>query len=419
MPKRAKPVRKHLTKTVVDAAGPLSRDPEQHGAHYRADYMVWDTKVTGFGLQVKPSGHKSYVYQYRNRSGRVRRLTLGAHGDLTVQQARKRAEIEAGEVRQGRDPVEERQEGRREATVSELADRFLKQHVVPKRRPRTIAEYRRILKKLVLPRLGRRKVRDLSRTDVSGLHTSMSSTPYMANRTLAVMSKMFNLAEWWGLRESGSNPCAHVEKYPEQPRKRRLSPKELGQLGEVLETAEEDGTVDREAAAAIRLLLFTGCRLKEILTATWENVDLEERELWLPESKTGARSVMLTTPALGVLASLLETRRGPYVIPGKIDGAPRNDDLRRPWLKILQLAGLEDVRLHDLRHTHGSVGGEAGLTAIMIAKLLGHKQISTTERYVHPADDPVRHASETVANEIEAQLARRQGGEVVQISRKS
>jgi integrase len=156
--------------------------------------------------------------------------------------------------------------------------------------------------------------------------------------------------------------------------------------------------------------------LGEILHLKWEDVHFDQGLLWLSESKTGRRPVILNTTALTILAELYERRGGesPYVIPGKIEGTPRNDALKRPWIKIRGLAKLEGVRLHDLRHTHGSVGGDAGFTSVMIARLLGHKQVSTAERYVHPGVDPVRRAAETVGGELVAKLEGREGGDVVE-----
>ncbi len=437
-PERAKPERKALTKAVVDAAKPRRR-PKKAEARYVADRMIWDTKLKGFGLQVKPSGHKSYVYQYRNAAGRVRRKILGAHGELTPADARKAAKLEAGDVAKGLDPVEEVKSKRREGTVAELAERFLAEHVGEKRKPATARAYLQTLRPMVphlaerkgsrkpkdpdarkrveaaVRRLGQRKVKDVTRADVARLHSLMKGTPYLANRTVAVLSKMFKMAERWGLRDDHTNPCTHVEKYREKGRERALDGEELARLGQALTKGESSGRLEASTAAAIRLLLFTGCRLNEILTLKWEHVDIERAVIALPDAKGGARAVLLSAPALEVLAALPKDHS--YVIPGKKDGASRNDGLKRPWRWLVEQAKLRGVRIHDLRHTHGSTAGGANLSVLMIAKLLGHKQASTAERYIHPGDDPLRSAAELVSGEIAAALNGQAKGEVTPLRR--
>jgi integrase len=223
---------------------------------------------------------------------------------------------------------------------------------------------------------------------------------------------MMNLAEVWRMRPNGSNPCRHIKKYRENKRERYLSEAELARLGEALTEVDQDGTVMPSAVAAIRLLIFTGARLSEILTLRWDYV--EHSYLRLPDSKTGAKVIYLNPPASELLARLPRIVDNPYVIPGNKPGA-RLVNLQKPWRLIRARAGLEDVRIHDLRHTFASIGAASGLSLPMIGKLLGHTQAATTERYAHLADDPVRAASEAIGQRIDAAMkGEATGADVVQ-----
>jgi hypothetical protein len=270
-----------LTKRTVDAAEPADRDQ-----------FIWDGEIKGFGVKVTPAGAKVYIVQYRTggRGSPTRRITIGRHGSpWTPEQARREAKGILGEVAGGGDPGAARQAERASLTMRALIRAFLAEHVEPKRKPRSLAEYRRLFDKLILPDLGRKRVKDVTRSDVARLHHALRSTPYQANRVLAVLSKLLNWAERHGYRPDGSNPCRHIEKYREQHRERFLSAAELGRLSEALRSCENDNTVTPWVAAAIRLLIFTGARLSEILTARWSWVDLEAGTLTLPDSKTGRK----------------------------------------------------------------------------------------------------------------------------------
>ncbi len=245
----------------------------------------------------------------------------------------------------------------------------------------------------------------MHRLDVVRFHNSLGKTPYQANRVLAVLSKMFNLAERWGLRPDGSNPVRHVDRFRERKRERFLSETELARLGKTLAEAEAAGTERPPTIAAIRLLVFTGCRLSEILSLRWEHVDFERRCLRLADSKTGPRVVPLNAPALKVLAEL-EQGDTPWVIRGRKQAAPLVN-LGKPWRRIREGAELGDVRIHDLRHSFASVAAGSGHSLVVIGALLGHRQATTTHRYAHLSDDPVRTASEVVGARIEAAMAAR------------
>jgi integrase len=213
---------------------------------------------------------------------------------------------------------------------------------------------------------------------------------------------MLNLAERWGLRPDGSNPCRHVERYREAKRERFLSEAELGRLGAALAAGEQSGAEEPAVVAALRLLVFTGCRMGEVLNLRWADVDLERRCLNLADSKTGARTVTLNAPALEVLAGL--ERRSEWVIPGRDPRQPLVN-LAKPWGRIRDAAKLEGVRVHDLRHSFASVAAGSGHSLLIIGGLLGHRQPTTTKRYAHLSDDPLRAASEAVGERIAAALA--------------
>jgi integrase len=239
--------------------------------------------------------------------------------------------------------------------------------------------------------------------DVAEMHGSLSHIPYQANRTLGVLSKMMNLTETWGIRDKHTNPCEDVERYPERKRERFLSPKELQRLGQALTTAEIDRTETKYAIAAFRILLLTGCRLSEIQTLKWCYVDLEQKELRLPDSKTGAKTVHLGEAAVVLLKTLPRVTGNPYVIAGKKEKAHLTD-LQHPWRRIRKGAGLNDVRIHDLRHTFASGGLLVGEGLAMIGKLLGHTQVQTTARYAHLASDPVKQAATRISDRLASAL---------------
>jgi integrase len=264
----------------------------------------------------------------------------------------------------------------------------MREHARPKKRPGSAAGDEILLRLHVLPRLGTLKVNAITRADITRIHQSMEDRRGAANRTVALLSKMFNLAEKWGLRADGTNPCRHVEKYRERKVERFLSGEELARLGEVLAEAGRTGSELPSVIAAIRLLLLTGCRLNEILTLRWADVDFGQRALRIRESKTGAKTVYLSDPALEVLQSIKRAPGNPHVIVGEKSGS-HIVNLRKPWYRLRAEAGLSDVRIHDLRHTYASYAAASGLSLPIIGALLGHTQPQTTARYAHLANVPL------------------------------
>ncbi len=406
-----------LSKSVIDQAF-------YHGTEHRSRdgktvwsrCVLWDDEVGGLGLRVTPAGKKSFVLSYRIGS-RKRQMKLGAYGVLTVQQARGKAYRALADVAEGRDPLARKQAARQGETVAHLAKRYLLEHAEVKKKPTSVETDRQMLRAHVLPKLGRFKIADVTRRDVIALHYGLRRKPYAANRVLALLSKMFNLAERWGLRSDGTNPSRHVERFKETRRERYLSPAELAQLAEALAAAERDGSESPHAVAAIRLLILTGCRLREILRLRWQDVDLGNSRLHLPDSKTGAKMVYLSAPAREILATLPRTASNPWVVEGR---NPRSHlkDLKGPWKRLCERTDLKNLRLHDLRHSFAAVGAGLGLSLPMIGKLLGHSQPATTARYAHLAADPMHEAADRIGAELAAAMNGSEKAPVVEIGRR-
>ena len=376
-----------ITKRAVDALTARERE-----------YMLWDRDIKGFGVRVHPSGRKVYLVKYRHH-GRVVKKTIGPHGAIFPAAARACAAEIITAARTGRDPAgrDLRERGCGAPTMGEFARRFVEEYVPAHCKPSSAYSYGLSIQRHVLPRLCNRRVADVTRDDVAALHHEMRAIPYAANRTLGILSAMFTAAELWGLRPQGSNPCRHVKRFREQRRERFLSDEEYRRLGAALREAESAATAS--AIAAIRLLMLTGCRLSEIMTLRWEDVALEAAELRLPDSKTGAKVVHLGEPAVAVLRGIARVEGNPWVIAGRRPGS-RVASLHYPWGLIRKRAGLDDVRLHDLRHSFASGALLIGEGLPMIGKLLGHRQIRTTARYAHLADDPAKAAANRIASRI-------------------
>lgn len=382
--------RKRLSKRLVDAAQPGE--------------FVWDSEIPGFGLRVTKGGHKSYILKYRH--GQLQRwYTIGKHGDLTPDEARNEAASLRQIVRAGQDPSAMKVADRQSETLREFAQRYMEVHARPFKKASSADQDERQLKRYILPALGALKVKDITTTDIQKLITRMRQTPYAANRCRALLSKMFNKAEDWGVRPRSSNPCDAVDKYKEKPRERFLNAHEIRRLGGVMNEALKNGE-SPYVIAAIRLLLLTGARMSEILTLEWSFVDREERLLRLPDSKTGQKTVPLAAEALHVLDALPRQSGNPYVICGKKAGS-HLINLQRPWQRLRQKAGLEDVRIHDLRHSFASIAVASGMSLPLIGSLLGHKQAQTTSRYAHLADDPRQEAAQKIGSSISAHMGQK------------
>ena len=373
-----------ITKRTVDALKPKERER-----------VVWDDDLKGFGVRVHPSGRKVFIVKTRHR-GRVIKMTIGPCTAVSTTYARVRAAEIITDARAGKNP-----EGRRSGapTMRDLGKRFLKEYVPDHCKASTAEEYRRSIELFIDPRIGKLRVPDVQRSDIAALHHNMRDTPYQANRTLGVLSKMMNLAELWEIRPDGSNPCRHVKRFKEEKRERFLSDEEYQRLGAALKEIEQERSETAAAIAAVRLLMLTGCRLSEIQKLKWEHVELDAGELRLPDTKTGAKVVHLGEPAIAVLRGIGRQKDNPWVIAGRKPGSHLTD-LQHPWRRIRERAGLNDVRIHDLRHSFASGGLLVGEGLPMIGKLLGHTQVQTTARYAHLANDPVKSAANRIASRI-------------------
>ena len=361
------------------------------------DTVYWDGELTGFGLRVRRSGRKSYVVQTRI-AGKLCWFTIGPHGPLNPDQARARALEILACAKKGIDPRDADARREAEPSMADLGRRFLEEYVPVHCKPSTREEYSRSVRLFVDPVIGELRVPEVQRKDIAALHHGLRDKPYQANRTLGVLSKMFSLAEVWGWRPDGSNPCRHVKRYKEHKRERFLSPEETERLGQVLRDVEEEMP---SAVAAFRLLLLTGCRMSEIRDLRWEYV--KDDCIELPDAKTGGRVVPLGPEARAVLSSIPRDEDNPWVIAGRLPGSHLTD-LQRPWRRIRKQAGLEDVRIHDLRHSFASRALALGESLTMIGKLLGHTQVQTTARYAHLARDSIQTAAARITGSIGGNL---------------
>ena len=367
------------------------------------DTVFWDRDLTGFGVRVYPTGSKVYVAQARGPEG-PKRVAVGRHGVIHADQARKRAALVIARIKAGEEAVPKPMKPAGGPTVAELARRYLDEYVSVRCKPRTVKTVRSVVYRHIVPALGKLPLAAVGPAHVAGLHQNLHETPAAANQAVRALSAMYKLAESWELVPDGlSNPCRAVTEYPGHRRERFLTEAELDRLGGALDEVETGGGASLSAVAAIRLLILTGCRKSEILSLRWEEVALDQAELRLTDSKTGARVVSLSEPAVKLLAGLPRLPDNPWVLPGRKPGAHLRK-LDDAWQAVRTRADLHDVRLHDLRHSFASRALALGEGLSMIGKLLGHARIETTSRYAHLARDSVRESAERVAASIAADL---------------
>lgn len=410
-----------LTKTAVDGLKATDRD-----------LWVWDETLPGFGVRARPTGVRTYFVQYRNAAGRSRRLSLGRHGVLTAEQARRLALEKLGAVAGGRDPLAEKQAARaahaaseRPLTIDALADRWLEHQRAMvskgKLRDRTRREYERQLRAEIRPRLGRRRLADLTPADALALHDALADRPTLANRVVDLLSALWRWAEDQGF-VSGPNPCRRVERNEERRRARHLTHAELARLGAALgELASPRGRrpplVPPRIAALIRLIALTGCRPGEIKTLRWDRIDLGRRVLHLRNAKTGDRDVWLAEPALAVLRGLPSVEGSAFVFPSRHKARePRPvGEFRKPWKALLEAAQIPQTEPYVFRHTFASEAESLGLSPYLTGELLGHslRRRDMTRGYVHHVPEDVRRASERVAASIASALSGERAVDIV------
>jgi integrase len=356
--------------------------------------LIWDADVKGFGLRVFPGGSRTFVLNYRRRSdGRERRWSIGNYPDWTTTAAREQAKSLKRDIDGGADPVGEQREMRDAATVGDLLDRFEAEYL-PRKRASTQATYRNQIKSVIRPKLGKLKVASVSFTDIDRLHRDLSDTPYRANRIIALVSRIFSLAIKWQMRTD--NPCKGIERNDEAARERYLSMDELVRL-----VAALDAFHDQQTANIVRLLLLTGARIGETVKARWADIDLVSGRWTKPSAHTKTRKthmLPLSNAAVQLLAEIRESVPGnvPWVFPAA-NGNGHRSVIKAAWATICETAGIENARVHDLRHTAASILINQNYSLPIVGRLLGHTVPSTTARYAHLADDPLRRAVEDVA----------------------
>jgi len=386
-------------KTLIMPSQKLTKSSVESLPSGEIDVIYWDTQLPGFGVRVKPNATRSYVVQYRNRrTGRSRRKTIGRHGPLmTFSQAKEIAKELLSDVVRGKDPVAEGKAYKDAPSVADLADQYLTSHAIPKKRPKSVKNDEAALRRFILPKMGSRKVAEISGRDVQQLHSRLKRTPYLANRSLALLSTMFELSVRWGYRTD--NPAKGIVKFHEEKRDRWLSDTELARLLAALN--EQPNQV---AANAIRFQLLTGARIGEVLSARWENFELD-RGVWIKPSHHTKQKRTEHLPLSATALKLLRRMRdgagdsSAFLFPGRKTDKPIAD-LKRFWRSVTAAAGLEDYRIHDNRHTHASHLVSSGMSLAIVGRLLGHTNPTTTQRYSHLADDPLRAAAEVFGTKM-------------------
>ncbi|XHH29218.1 site-specific integrase [Xanthomonas euroxanthea] len=378
-----------LTKSAVDAAQPQAQAIE-----------LRDTLVPGFLCKVTPAGRKVFMLQYRTNAGERRKPALGLFGELTVEQARSLAQEWLAQVRRGGDPAADKAEARQAPTVEELCKKFMEDYSKRRNKPSTRVGYQGVINRCIIPLLGRKKVHDVKRPDVAGLMEKLSYKQTEANKAFSILRKMFNMAEVWGYRPDGTNPCRHVPMFPAGKSTHLISDDDMGKLFRQLDKIEAEGLENYVIPLAIRLQFEFAARRSEIVTLEWEWVDLENRRVVWPDSKTGGMSKPMSEEAYRLLSSAPRLEGNPYVLP-----SPRHSEQHLTtgeyyggWCRALKAAGATHVGTHGIRHRSATDIANSGIPVKVGMALTAHKTVVMFMRYVHTEDDPVREAAELVAN---------------------
>jgi integrase len=378
-----------LTKTTVDAA--------TYGAR---EYELRDTVVPGFLLKVTPAGRKIFMVQYRTNAGERRKPAIGRFGELSVEQARSIAQDWLADVRKGKDPSAEKIAARDAPRVKELCTKFMEDYSKPKNRARTVESNQGYIDRHVIPKLGTLKVREVTRSDVSSLFIRMKQTPVTANRVLSCLRKMFNMAEVWGFRDDGTNPCRHIPKYPESGKTRLIADDEMARLFRYLKRADLEGLEHPFLILGIRLQFAFAARMSEIISMEWDWIDFVNRRIVWPDSKTGEISKPMSKDVFALLSNAPRLEGSPYVVPSiiKPERPMSQTTYSRGWTRILERAAVPHVGTHGIRHRTTTEIANSGVPVKVGMQLTGHKTVTQFMRYVHTEDERVRAAAETVAS---------------------
>ena len=278
------------------------------------EMVLWDRRLAGFGVRAYPSGAKAYIVQAQGPRGQ-KRVTLGRHGVIEADEARRRAARAIARIMAGQDPLPEctRVTEVHGPSVAEVARKYLNEHVAVWCKPSTVQLRGMLIHRHIIPAIGHLPLAGVSREDIAALHHGLAGIPAQANQAIATLSQMFNKAQLWGLVAEGANPCRHMPLYKRRKRERFLTGVEFARLGRVLDEALWVGGTNPRAVAAIRLLMLTGCRKREILTLRWADVDLKSRELRLRDSKVGPRVAPLSPSAVRLPAGLPRPATGGFL----------------------------------------------------------------------------------------------------------
>ncbi len=408
-----------LTKRFVDGLAPKAKP-----------YSEYCSELKGFGVRVMPTGIKTWILDYRPHPGGrgtpKRRLTLGRANVITADQARELARANLEMVRLGKDPARDKSEARAVPLFKDFAERYLTEHAANKLKASTQVAYASLIRSRLIPAFGSERLNTIRRRDVKQLHKEISEKhPTTANRAIEVLKSIFNFAHDLEIVPVTVNPTEGIEANREQARERYLNDEEMARLLATLDLMVKDGLpwiadpasktakhlpkgwetqrvkYDYFVQAAFVLYLFTGCRLREILNLQWADVDLEGRAITIRDGKTGRREVMMNDRVHDTLELLIyfdhqKDRHGKFVIPGANIGTDKEKpraDLNRPWRHIRAAAGLDGLRIHDLRHNMASWSIAAGNDLYATGKLLGHSSIQSTQRYAHLLQEQHRRAS--------------------------
>ena len=374
-----------LNKTNIEALNPSNKDK-----------FYWDNELKGFGLRVSPKGKKSFLVQYR-KDGRSKRIRIGQFGNITAFNARRDARILLGQIAQGKSPADKARVKRNSPSFEKVVERFIKDHIELRLKPNTQLDYKHILRKYLVPAFGARRVSDIAYKDIYELHLKLKDTPTQANRCVSILSKVLNMSSRWGYRDGLANPCMQIERYQEKRHNRFLNQDELARLWAALDQYEKSREISPYAVFAFRLLILTGCRLGELRTLKWSYI--KGHHIEFPDSKTGYKRLPLHNEALVILKQITQLKNNEYVICGSVEGQPVIN-LQKSWRRVRARAGLDDVRIHDLRHTFASQAVMGGTPLAIVSKLLGHSQISTTMRYAHLADAELLEASQNIGSNL-------------------
>jgi integrase len=420
----------------------LGRRTVEAASAEAATYRLWDSELKGFGLKVSTQGLKTYFVWYRAGEGRAaprREYTVARHGEMTPDEARDEAAKVLGRVRLGEDPQVNRHRARGEMDVAALCDLYLKEGVATKK-PATITTDKARIRAHIKPLIGKRPLSALTTAEVGkfmrDVAAGKSAAPVKpsrkalrakgvkgkalaeantrkrtdpaarggkgtASRTVGLLGAIFAFAVREGLR--ADNPVRGIERFRDNQSQRFLSGEELARLTTALASAEAAGA-NKHGLNVIRLLTLTGARKSEIEGLRWSEVDFTHDCLRLTDSKTGARVVPIGAAALAALGNLPRSKISAFVFPAEGDGKRHYVGTPKVWEKVRTAAELPEVRIHDLRHTFASFGAAGGLSLPLIAAILGHRDVKTTQQYAHLADSPVKAAADRTAAAIQGAM---------------